>query len=517
MTIDGQLDYLKKWKPSGEWEAPTPEGLGSALSSLIAENPEKYITEIERFIDEKLDPTYIRHIISGFSAVIENDKPVEYEKLFKLCKWVVDQPREIIGRKIPKGLRENFEMDLDWRHTRDRIASLFEKIFNRKAGLPYSLREMIWQIIESLTNDPDPDLEYEIKYGGDNMNPLTLSWNSIRGKALHGVMHYAMWIYNELKEKEEISISFKEIPEVLTVLENHLNIPSNPFAMNQTDRAVYGLWLPQLVLLDSEWVKENLVRIFPADLGNRLLREAAWDTYLLYSKLYDQVYDVIKNIYSEEVDRLAIKMDNTKTYRTPEGKLAEHLVIFYIREKISLDKEDLISLFFEKASVELTTHAMDFIGRSLNRDKSLEPQLIEKFKKLWDWRIDKKGGISNISEKELSAFGSWFASGLCGENWTFPYLEEILQRTTLKGSKDDVFERMSHVFRDYPEQSLRCLNLFVDKNDDPWFFLHRKREGVWRILEQGLSHEDSKIREHSENIVHLLGSQGYLEYSRTAQ
>ena len=29
------------------------------------------------------------------------------------------------------------------------------------------------------------------KYGGDNMDPLTLSLNTIRGKALHAVMGYA--------------------------------------------------------------------------------------------------------------------------------------------------------------------------------------------------------------------------------------------------------------------------------------------------------------------------------------
>jgi hypothetical protein len=71
---------------------------------------------------------------------------------------------------------------------------------------------------------------------------------------------------------------------------------------------------------------------------------------------------------------------------------------------------------------------------------------------------------------------------------------------------------MRHVFKDYPEQSLRCLNLFIEKNDDPFFFLHRKREGVWRILEQGLAHEDIKIQKEAENIIHLLGSKGFLEY-----
>lgn len=70
---------------------------------------------------------------------------------------------------------------------------------------------------------------------------------------------------------------------------------------------------------------------------------------------------------------------------------------------------------------------------------------------------------------------------------------------------------MSEVFGEYPAEPLRCLNLFMKKNDDLWFFGH-KEKGVWSILEQAMQHENPEIWKQAENIIHLLGSKGYLEY-----
>jgi hypothetical protein len=516
MNINEQIEYLKNWTPTGNWEAPTPDGLGTAFSSLVAERPEKYTDEIGRFLDNNLDPTYIRHTISGFFKAIEKGNPISYGKVFKLCKWVVDHPRDIPDRKIPKGLREDFEIDVGWSKTRHEIARLIEEVFKKKAKVPYTHREVIWNIIEPLSNDPEPDLEYESKYDGESLNPLTLSWNTIRGKALHGVMDYSMWVFNQIKkEREGIEGSppcFKDMPEVQKVLDKHLDLQGCLFAKNLTDRAVYGQWLPQLIHVDPDWVKSNLFKIFPKEYELRPLREAAWNTYLSYSALHTQVYDVIKDVYFSEINEIKVGKEENKTRKTPKNKLTEHVIMLYVWDRISLEENDLISLFYKVAPPELSAYSIEFIGRSINRERSLNSEIINKFKGLWEWRIDKLGGIQNLNDKEMAAFGWWFASGTCGDDWAFPYLETTLQRTTLKESKMDVFEYMSRVFMEFPDQSLRCLNLFIDKNDDRWFFLQRKGEGVWRILEQGLAHVNPQIREKAEDLVHLLGSKGYLEY-----
>ena len=69
------------------------------------------------------------------------------------------------------------------------------------------------------------------------------------------------------------------------------------------------------------------------------------------------------------------------------------------------------------------------------------------------------------------------------------------------------------MFSSFPRESLRCLRLFVDQNDDQWFFMRAgKDKGAWKLLEQAMASADAGIREAAEEIVHLLGSKGYLEY-----
>lgn len=516
MSMDELVDYLKNWRPSGDWMAPTPEGLGSALGSLVAEHPDKFAEDIDRFMDRNMDPTYVRHLISGFCQAIEKGIILPYELVFKLCKWVVDQPREISGRILPDGLRDDFEMDIDWQHTRQEITRLFEKIFDDKLKLPYELRNSAWQIIEVLTNDPDPDLEYEEKYGGKNSDPLHISINSIRGKALHGVMRYALWVCRQIKddilEKERRSPSFQDIPEVRTVLEYHIDIKKCPFALNQTDRAVFGQWLPQIIHLDTQWVRSNIGWLFPKEKKHKHLRDALWNTYLLYSGLYKQVYDVINDIYRMEIENLVNRATEEDSQERAETRLVEHIIVLYAWEKINLSEDDLVSLFFQTAPAGLTSHAMDFIGRGLFGSNPPEGAIIDMYKTLWSWRVEKAGGIEKIPDVELAAFGWWFASGLCGDDWAFPYLEKTLERTDIEHSKEDVFEHMSSIFKVYPSQSLRCLRLFIDKNNDPWFLAYQKEGGVWEILKQGLSHEDSIVHIDAEDIIHMLGAKGYLQY-----
>jgi len=462
-----------------------------------------------------VDPTYVRHVISGFCRALESNKLLPYGQVFKLCKWVVDQPIDIPGRVVPKRLRAGLEVDRNWRNARIEIARLLEKSLEDKAKLPFAFREEVWAIIRPLTDDPEPDVEYEKKYGGTNMDPLTLSLNTIRGKALHAVMYYAMWvrqnIKDDLKKQENRIPSFKDMPEVMDVLNKHLDFETDK---SQTSRAVYGYWLPQLVHLGPEWVKANLARIFPQESDLKPLRDAAWHTYLLYGgQISSFVTRILMDIYREEVLRRKGRQIGENTYKSPETRLAEHIVMMYLWGEYGLEDDSLIDLFFKTVPSQLTAHAMDFLGRDTCGVSASEPAMTEKMKALWEWRVKQAGGPANMPKEELSAFGWWFAGRQFDVAWTFRHLEETLKRTGVGRSKQQVFERMSTVFPNYPNESLRCLRLLAERNDDPWLFRgSRNQKEVWSLLEQAMKNTDDKVRDAAESIIHLLGSKGFLEY-----
>jgi len=107
---------------------PSREGLGRVLQEVVAEDPQRFAKEAERFIG--LDPTYVRAIISGLEGAIKRQKNFEWSPVLKLCRWVVEQPREIPGRKV-----EMMEADPDWGWTRKAIAHLFLTAFEGDKGI----------------------------------------------------------------------------------------------------------------------------------------------------------------------------------------------------------------------------------------------------------------------------------------------------------------------------------------------------------------------------------------------
>jgi hypothetical protein len=67
------------------------------------------------------------------------------------------------------------------------------------------------------------------------------------------------------------------VPEAQAVLERHLDPDADP---SPAVRAVYGMWLAQLVRMDEDWVAEHAHDIFPADIDQAHLFAAAWNAYV---------------------------------------------------------------------------------------------------------------------------------------------------------------------------------------------------------------------------------------------
>ena len=524
MTIEELIEYLKKWKPTGGWRAPTPDSLGSALGDIIAGNPRPYAEVIGQFITAELDPIYIRHMVSAFVRAIEAGKALPYDQVFTLCEWIIRQDDNVPRLDIPEGLRDSFDVDSNWRNARSEVVRFVEKALQGETKLPATFRQSVWSIIEPLTNDLEPDVAYEQKHSNDdvdsvtlspNCDPLSLSLNTVRGKALHAVMEYIMWVYRHYNvgasEEDRRILDRGEVPEVLAVLERHLDVNLD---RTQTSRAVYGQWLAQLAHLGPNWVKGHLENLFPQKPELKPLRNAVWHTYLQYGgQLYPSVAETLQGLYREEVCALQGRKIEGDTYKLPEMRLVEHVALLYLWGKIGLQSDSLIDVLFSVAPHQASTHVMEYLGRAAYEAKKLPHDVVERLKTIWEWRLRQVGGPANLSNGELAAFGWWFATAQLDAPWALSHLEEVLKRTGINASNLQVLDRLSTLFAEYPLETLRCLKLFVDGNTDPWFFLsERKQTGAWSILKQGMSSVETTIRAQAEEIVHLLGSKGYLEY-----
>src|SRR6202034_1085191 len=84
------------------------------------------------------------------------------------------------------------------------IASLLEdSLRNDAEGPAFTHRAEIRRILEFVCEHPDPTPEHEKQYGGNNMEPATLSINTVRGRAFHALFSYIFWCDRHLSSKGE--------------------------------------------------------------------------------------------------------------------------------------------------------------------------------------------------------------------------------------------------------------------------------------------------------------------------
>ncbi len=501
-SIDEIVDFLKKWKPpKGIIEVPSPEGLGRALSTVVTQKPEKFARQAEKFIG--INPTYVRHVIFGLIEALKQDKTFSWESILNLCQWAVRQPREVSSKKK----KPLFGLDSDWGWTRKEIASLLETTFEKDA-LPFEFRDKVWDILKPLTEDPEPTRDEEKeRIGPPELRWPTLAINSVRGRAIHAVIKYALWVRKHLEKDQEYR-GFDSMPEVKTVLEKHLNPSCDP---SLVIRSVYGQWFPWLVYLDRQWTKEKVSQIFPIENSN--LRDVAWEAYLTFNKAYKEIFDILREQYAYSVDQLELRAKGQppKEY---EKNLAEHLMTFYGLGLIEL-YDPILEKFWENGG-PLRKEALEFIGRAFYyTDKNkISKSTIDRFKQLWNKLLEKFEEAPDQYKQEIAAFGWWFIAEKFGDDWTITYLPKVLE---VAGKKIDDFvireiiNKFTLLIDEKPQKVLFCLKHIFESDQQGWH-IYFSRENIKVILNKALSNSNIEVVEEAKRLINYLGSRGYFEF-----
>jgi len=509
MTTPELVQFLADWEPpEHEVWGPAPEGLGEELQRAAEAEPIRYAQDAEQF--EGLAPTYVGGILQGLATVCRKGVAFPWEDVLELCEWIIQQD----GRQPTQPEVSVGDGDTDWQWKRKTVADLISEGLQRDQ-IPFELRELVWRILQPLTNDPNPTPEHEKSYGGTNMDPVTLAINTVRGEAMHGVLKYALWCARHLRPDDPSLTQgppvWPEIPEVEEVLDYHLEPTNDPSA---AIRSVYGYYIPWLVLIGSEWVQANLTRIFPKEPEYQYLWEAAWSSYVIFNRPYDNVVDILKDEYGRAVDKLGEQGVHTWMAAGPEKRLADHLMWLYWGGKLSIE-DPLLTRFFLKASPDIRAAALTFVGRSL--DKSSQPipsDVKERLRALLESRVtavqedkDQEG-----VQKELSNFGWWFASGQLNDKWALQRLLDVLNLTDGVIQFDSaVAERLARLASTYPDDAVVCLEKMIEGDRDGWRILGW-RQHAREILDNGLKSGSKTAQEAAVRLINKLGDLGHLEF-----
>lgn len=509
MSVQEIVTYLSSWEPTRVPMSPSREGLCRQLTETIHKDPMRFAPEAARF--QALDPTYVRGFLQGIRQAVSETVGLPWAEILSLCYWVVQQPIAIEGRQVDK-----WGDDSDWGWTRKTIAGLLGVgLQEGPSMIPFDLRRQVWNILEILTNDPDPSPDDEAT--DEPIDPSHVAINSTRGEAIQTVVRYALWVRSCLEKlpdgAEKIARGFQEMPEVRRVLETHLDLAQDP---SLAIRSVYGRWFPSLTCLDMEWTKNHVRAIFPHGDSLRRYRDAAWDTYLVFCHPYTVVFDVLQEEYGNAIEQLGTPgTTRFASNCTTANHLAEHLMVFYWQGKLPLDDATgLLTRFHEKATDALRGEALEFVGRSLGRpDEALPEEISVRLKKLWEKRLATitASGIPADHTGELAAFGWWFVSRKFDDAWTMSQLLGVLSLVQKAEPDHLVVERLVALAATMPLEAVQCLTMMVQGDNEGW------NVGGWRddsrkILATAIGSGNSSAAQAAIDLVNRLAARGMPDY-----
>jgi hypothetical protein len=501
MSVDETVRFLKEWEPDGDFMAPSPEGLGRALAAAVAVEPERFASAATLF--RPLDPTYVRSTIQGWRDAIREGRLFSWAPVLDLCGWVIEQETD---NEPDSG---DTDRDPGWQWTRRAIADLLGAgLAQGPCEIPFPLRDQVWAVLEPLTHDLDPTPEYEQRYGGANMDPPTLAINTIRGEAIHSTIRYALWVHRAARagREEAANVRFDAMPEVRSVLDDHLRVEIDPSA---AIRSAYGQWFPWLVLLDEQWVQERLRDIFPENPQLDYLRDAAWEAYVVFCPPYDTTFELLRDEYRKAVERLEAPAASVNHHPgSPQERLGEHLITLLLRGKLQLDDE-LITRFFERAHEDVRRVTLAHVGAALRESPDLPPEVVERAMRLWESRLGVAQTQPESHREELVAFGEWFAAAKLPKPWSLEQLVKTLRVTSGKVDVDDVvLERIADVAEIYPEAAVESLRLIAEGDKEGWTLVG-SHDHVYNILAAALSSDQPNVRDAATDLIHVLGARGF--------
>jgi hypothetical protein len=489
----GVVSALREWAPPGGPESPSPEGLGRILEQAVAADAAHFAAAAAEFTE--LAATYVRALLGGLAVAAKAGTPFPWDRVLELCEWVVAQPRSDADAD------GDWDRDPHWGWARKQIAGLLSQGFAAgPAQISQAKRERVWSLLEVLAEDPDPTPEHEERFGGDNMDPATLSINTTRGEAMHAVVRYALWTERALIESGRFA-GMASLPEVEDLLERHVDVAVDP---SLGVRSVYGQWFPQFVRIDKEWAAQLAPRVFPtaAELGAHF--HAAWDTYIAFNRPFTDVFEVLREPYAVAVERLGRGSGRTPFAGDPRERLGDHLLTYRIVGATSGGGEDLFAAFWRAAPPDLRRQVLTDVGWSLEKTPELEVEVRERLVATWDWIHDEASGGETAP---LAGFGAWFATAALDGAWVLAQARSVLELDVHLEPDFVVYRALPRLAPEHPREVVDVLRRMVLTDAEGWS-LHGSTDEVREVLRMALTADNPDTRARAEALVHLLGARG---------
>jgi len=437
-------NYEKDTKKDGRhWESPE-YGLAETFKNDVKQRLRKYLScDLKKLA--QLGPYFLSRFFYGLHEAIR-----ETDTERKLWVSALELASKIVKKN---GTNE------EYRTCFSAILSTFHDGFrDDDKGIEFNPERVriFWEMIEILTKYPIGDMS---RFGDEEKDPIQIRCNFVPGQAVElsvplGVVckkHFGKFYDEYLMNK--IRQSYERILNDIRVT-----------GINCT----FGLDFARIYWTDSEWINNNIEKIFCDDLWDE-----TWGSYVSWGRPSPQGFKLLveKGIYYRAVEKIGDK-NKYKFGKNPDEGLVEHLMIGYFNGWIDFES-DVLKIFFNRASVELRAKAADFLTtgfKSVNEEGGTEKdEVAERMRNYWNGRLAAIEDEPKENEKEAIELTGWVEDSVLPAKETLELLEKTLNLSGGKIGKlrdaKEFIEGICNLGQGNELLALRCLKKAAeDKN-----------------------------------------------------
>lgn len=396
-------DYIRTFQPKDRWEDPNISGLSDALGRAVEENPEKFASEIERYLG--VSYIYAYRMLNAFGTAWKQQKSFDWENVLNYCVETLLSEGFYSGK---------YKLEHDgWNATPEWVVGSISNLLSYgmqhdNHALPIALLPTVKNVITITVRN----LKVVNDFKSTNMDYPTYSLNSTAGKVLRALFDYSLFRARHLFKHDDPN---KWEPEIKALFEETLQkgiLDGN---------ILEGMYFEQFYFLDKEWIVDQVKKHYHS-------QEKDWVAFINGFAFANAPFN--KDIYKLFYPHYEKVIDNNVSLKSfHHNGLVRHLTAFYFWDYETIESKKLLYKFLNQATPEAIGDLIDFIWQQEDYQKNLTEIERKHFQKiifdLWYYLAEKYDQSDELAEqKNLANLSRWlvFAPEL-----SEPYVTLILK------------------------------------------------------------------------------------------
>jgi len=504
MTTADIASALLNWSPEpGHLLGPSVDGLARVLENVVVTGPARFEELRSQLID--LKPAYVRAIVAGWAQAVKGGfrptGPV-WRTLFELATH--DRNEQVPDESV------FLEDDPRWQMVHRALVDLANAVVDVENGIDQL--EAAGDLLKLLMDHFDPTPDSEERYGGSNMDPLTLSLNTVRPAALRaGIRLLAV-----LSEDEsQLAVALQsDLLERLSLHASHSLDPSLAVA------AVFGEGIGRIWNVDESWVERHIEDLMLAITSPDSARRAWTDVVVSVAlRMYQQgaaVVNMMRPAFEAIFSQQYARQDHTEGWREHRSTVqsaASHLIWTIAQGAIHLEDPLVTAMFGGVVASDQLSEALGHLGWQLMQLFGKEDQpsppadFLGRAQALIESRMEAaRGGSGQFAE--MSHFYWWIKSGAFEIEWWLPILAEITE-AGVSLDKTFIGESLEQAMVHDPVTAITVFERLVGMTD--YWQRYDLLQHAAKILAGGLVSGAPEAVERARSLMDVLAREGNLD------